>query len=106
MYTAEMRLAAIDDNGKKLAETKYPADRLQPVRHYYLAGLSGSERGLYAVSVNQISNPATPLEVKLIHTDLNNGYYDNVTATVGRLCALDNGLFKDVKHCIDILQIG
>jgi len=46
-----MRLAAIDDNGKKLAEAKYPADRLQPVRHYHLPGLPGSERDLHAGSV-------------------------------------------------------
>ncbi len=91
-----MRLVAINDDGKKLAEAKYHADRLQPVRHYCLPGLPGSERGLYADSVNQISNPATPLEVKLLHTDLNNGYYDNVTAMVGRLCALDNVLLKEV----------
>jgi len=47
-----MRLAAINDDGKKLAEAKYHADRLQPVRHYCLPGLSGSERGLDASSVS------------------------------------------------------
>ena len=69
---------------KKLAEVKHSADRLQPRRHYCLPRLFGSERGLDAGSVNQISNSATPLEMKLLHTDLN-GYHGNVTATVGKL---------------------